>query len=183
MGGFADHPVITGDAIVLRPMVASDAAHLWADLSDDEANRMTGSHDSFTRDQIDRWAASRSDQDDRFDLAVTDRATGAWLGEVVINDWDEPNQSCGFRIALAADARNRGVGTEATRLVVDHVFRELPINRIELEVYAFNARGIAVYEKVGFRREGTRREALRWEGEFVDAITMGILRSDWNAAH
>ena len=79
---------------------------------------------------------------------------------------------------------NRGIGTEATRLVVDHVFGAIddpPVNRLELEVYAFNPRAITVYERIGFVREGVRRAALRWDGEFVDAITMSILRSEWAA--
>jgi RimJ/RimL family protein N-acetyltransferase len=63
-------------------------------------------------------------------------------------------------------------------LIVDYVFAELPVNRLELEVYAFNPRAIAIYEKVGFRREGVRRDALLWDGEFVDAIMMSVIRSD-----
>lgn len=99
----------------------------------------------------------------------------------MINDWDPDNRSCNFRIALGPNARDRGVGTEATRLVVDAVFDLIddpPVHRIELEVYAFNPRALAVYERVGFRREGVRRDALRWDGEYVDAIQMSILRTD-----
>ena len=184
MTDFADKPTITGDRVVLRPIVASDAASMWADLDDEEANRLTGTHAAFTYEQIERWVASRADTDDRLDLAVTDRATGEWLGEVVVNEWDPDNRSCSFRIALGAHARNRGVGTEVTRLIVDHVFDAIddpPVNRLELEVYAFNPRAIAVYERIGFRQEGVRREALFWDGEFVDAITMSIVRSDREA--
>jgi RimJ/RimL family protein N-acetyltransferase len=67
-------------------------------------------------------------------------------------------------------------------LIVDYVFDEIdepaPINRIFLEVFDFNERAAAVYEKVGFVREGVQREALLWAGEFHDAITMSILRRD-----
>jgi RimJ/RimL family protein N-acetyltransferase len=178
---FADKPWITGERVVLRPMTAEDAVAMLADLEDEEARRLTGTHADFTSDQVERWTATRADADDRIDLAVVDRETGQWLGEVVVNDWDPDNRSCGFRIALGAAARDRGIGTEATRLIVDHVFDVIddpPVNRIELEVYAFNPRAIAVYERVGFRREGIRREALRWDGQFVDAILMSIIRSD-----
>lgn len=175
---FADKPTIVGERVKLRPMVAADAEHMWRDVTDAEATRLTGSHDAFTPEQIEHWCASRADQNDRLDLAVIDRATGEWAGEVVINDWDPDNRSCGFRIALGAHARDRGLGTEATRLIVDYVFDELDVNRLELEVFLFNPRGLAVYEKVGFRREGVRREALRWDGDYVDAVMMSIVRSD-----
>jgi RimJ/RimL family protein N-acetyltransferase len=154
---------------------------MLVDLQDQEAMRLTGTHATFTADDVERWAASRADTVDRIDLAVVDRETGQWLGEVVAHEWDPDNRTCGFRIALSAGARDRGIGTEATRLIVDYVFDEIddpPVNRIELEVYAFNPRAIAVYERVGFRREGVRRQALRWDDEFVDAILMSLVRSD-----
>lgn len=184
MVSFADKPTLEGTVVTLRPMRAGDAASMFADTTDVEANRLTGTHDDFTLEQIERWTASRHDTDDRLDLAAVDPATGEWLGEVVINEWDPDNRSCSFRIALSERARNRGIGTEATRLIVDHVFGAIddpPVNRLELEVYAFNPRAITVYERIGFVREGVRRAALRWDGEFVDAITMSILRSEWAA--
>lgn len=181
MTGFAHKPTLTGEKVVLRPIVASDADHMWADLQDEESRRLTGTHQTFERHVIDRWCASRADQSDRLDLAVIDRATGRWAGEVVINELDEDNHACGFRIALGPGGRNRGLGTEATRMIVDHVFDtvdEPRIHRIELEVYAFNPRAMAVYEKAGFVREGVRRASLFWDGEYVDTVVMGILRSD-----
>lgn len=181
MADFTHKPTIIGERILLRPIVAGDAAAMMADVVDDEARRLTGTHATFTPEQIHRWTASRADTDDRIDLAVVERTTGRWLGEVVVMDWNPGNRSCGFRIALTADSRNQGVGTEATRLIVDYVFDEIddpPVNRIELEVYAFNPRAISVYERVGFVREGVLRQALHWNGDYVDAILMSIVRSD-----
>lgn len=181
MTSFADKPTLEGARVVLRPIVAADAASMFADLDDPEGRRLTGTHATFTLDQIEKWAATRSDQPDRLDLAVIDRASGTWAGEVVINGWDPDNRTCGFRIALGPAARDRGLGTEATRLLLDHVFESIddpPVNRVELEVYDMNPRAQAVYEKLGFRREGVRREALWWDGEPHGAIVMSLLRSD-----
>jgi RimJ/RimL family protein N-acetyltransferase len=181
MTTFADKPTLRGERVLLRQMIADDAEHMWSDLHDEEAARLTGTHATFERSQIDEWCATRADQSDRLDLAVIDLVTGDWAGEVVINDWDPDNRSCGLRIALGRNGRNRGLGTEATRLIIDHVFDHLddpPVNRLSLEVYDFNARGLAVYEKVGFRREGVLREALCWDGTFHDAIVMSIVRAD-----
>lgn len=181
MVSFADKPTIRGEAVVLRPMSAADAVAMWADARDAEINHFTGTHADFTEEQIVAWCSNRAEQPDRLDLAVTDRATGAWLGEVVVNEWDPDNRSCSFRIALSAGARDRGIGTAATRLLVDHVFDQItdpPVHRISLEVYDFNPRALTVYERVGFVREGVLRDALHWNGEFHDAIVMSMLRSD-----
>lgn len=181
MATFADKPTITGKRVVLRPMTIDDAEPFLASM-DDEGHRLTGTHRAFTLPDVQAWAGSRADQDDRLDLTIVDRASGEWAGELAVNDWDEQNQSCGFRIALAPGFRDRGVGSEATRLIVDYVFEALPIHRISLEVFEFNPRAIHVYERAGFVREGVQRDALRWDGEFHDAITMSILRPDWLAA-
>jgi RimJ/RimL family protein N-acetyltransferase len=47
-------------------------------------------------------------------------------------------------------------------------------------VYSINPRAIAVYERLGFVREGVRRDALLWEGAFSDAIQMSVLRPEWS---
>ena len=78
--------------------------------------------------------------DRRLDLAVTDKVTGECLGEAVLNQWDPGNESCNFRIFIGPKGRGRGLGTEATRLIVGYGFEHLGLHRISLEVYAFNPR-------------------------------------------
>ncbi len=180
MATFAVKPTIMGERVVLRPMTVDDAEPFLASM-DDEGTRLAGTHRTFTLDDVRAWAGSRAYQDDRLDLTIVDRATGDWAGELAVNDWDAPNQTCGFRIALAPGFRDRGFGSEATRLIVDYVFESLPIHRLSLEVFSFNPRAIRVYERVGFEREGVQRDALFWDGEFHDAITMSGLRPEWEA--
>ncbi len=47
--------------------------------------------------------------------------------------------------------------------------------RVELDVYEDNSRAIALYEKLGFVREGIIRRAARIDGRFIDAIGMALL--------
>ncbi len=72
----------------------------------------------------------------------------------------------------------RGYGTEATQAVVDYGLDVLGPHRIQLEVFSFNPRAKRAYEKCGFRTEGRRRDALRWDGEWFDAETLAILSTD-----
>ena len=61
--------------------------------------------------------------------------------------------------------------------VVDHGLTTMGLHRISLEVYAFNPRARHVYEKVGFVHEGTGRDALIFDGEWIDVHFMAILVS------
>lgn len=79
----------------------------------------------------------------------------------------------------AMQLTGKGYGTEAIELVLKFVFAELKLNRLQLEVFSHNERGIRAYEKNGFKREGVLREALHYNGAFSDEIIMAIIRSDY----
>jgi RimJ/RimL family protein N-acetyltransferase len=178
---FAEKPTLVGDLVLLRPVTVEDAPGLIEMLKDEEGNRLTGTHAAAEVDAevAENWYATRAEHDDRLDLAVIERASGDYVGEVVLNELDAANRSCGFRICLLGPrAFGRGYGTEATRLVLAHAFDTVGVNRVELEVYDFNPRARHVYEKVGFVHEGTKRQALRWDGAWVDAHLMAVLASD-----
>jgi RimJ/RimL family protein N-acetyltransferase len=178
MTDFSIKPTLRGELVVLRPFRDRDADAMLASFGDAESNRLTGTHETFPDDQIRQWYATRNDQTERLDLAVEDVATGECVGEAVLNDWNADNRSCGFRILLTAAGRGRGLGTEATRLITYYGLDELGLHRIELEVYAFNPRARRAYEKAGFVAEGVRRDALLWDGEWVDAVVMSMLETD-----
>ena len=188
---FAVKPILTGERAVLRPFVDGDAQALLAALGDPDVRILTGSvHDEAAARQpaspaeeklAAEWYATRNDTDDRLDLAVVDKSSGACVGEAVLNQWDPGSQSCNFRILIGPAGQNRGLGTEATRLIVGYGFEQLRLHRISLEVYAFNPRARRAYEKAGFRAEGVLRESLRYGDQWIDATVMSILASEWPA--
>lgn len=187
---FASKPTLGGQRAVLRPFTPADVEAMGPVLADPDVLRLTGSvhtTDAATgaRGVLDeatrRWYETRADQTDRLDLAVVDRATDRCVGEVVLNEWDPENQSCNYRIALGPTGRDRGIGSEATRLLLDHAFAATDLYRIELGVYAFNPRAQHVYERAGFVVEGRRRAALLFDGERIDEVMMAVLRPDWAA--
>jgi RimJ/RimL family protein N-acetyltransferase len=189
---FATKPTLAGERVILRPYIASDLPRLQAAMADLDVLRLTGSihadEEAFAplapeeeRARLD-WFNSRNDTDDRLDLAVVDKASGDCVGEAVLNDWDPGNQSCNFRILIGPDGQNRGLGTEATRLIVGYGFERLGLHRIELSVYAFNPRARRAYEKAGFQVEGVLRESLRYGDQWIDATVMSILAPEWPPA-
>jgi len=160
-------------------------------LLDPEARILTGSvhHQAQAHQPMDAgeehdfrdWYLTRKNQGDRLDLAVADKATGECVGEAVLNQWDPGNESCNFRILIGPKGRDRGLGTEATWLIVGYGFEFLRLHRVSLEVYAFNPRARRAYQKAGFRPEGVLRDSLRYNDEWIDATVMSILAPEWTA--
>jgi RimJ/RimL family protein N-acetyltransferase len=186
---FSVKPTLTGQLVLLRPFAEDDIAAMREILRDPDVLRLTGSiHGKEeaaapeTPEQLEKlrdWYTTRNDQPDRLDLAIVDKAGGRFVGEAVLNEWDPGNQSCGFRILIGPAGQGRGLGTEATRLIVGYGFEQLGLHRISLEVYSFNPRARRAYEKAGFRAEGILRQALRYDGEWIDAAVMSILADEW----
>ncbi|MFE9018982.1 GNAT family N-acetyltransferase [Streptomyces sp. NPDC007808] len=183
MSDFSVKPVLRGERALLRPLVEEDAPVMARILDDPEVIRLTGSpDDKFGLDRLRVWYGSRNDQTDRLDLGIVDRASGELVGEVVLNDWDEYNRSCSFRILIGPAGRDRGLGTEAIRLIVGHAFEQLDLHRVSLHVLPYNPRARRAYEKVGFVAEGVSRQSVWFGGEWIDEIQMSILAPEW-AAH
>ncbi|WP_405993201.1 GNAT family N-acetyltransferase [Streptomyces sp. NBC_00986] len=174
-------PVLTGEKTVLRPFTASDADPMWRLIQDPEVVRFTfGPSTELTLERLRSVYGARATQSDRLDLAVTDPATGELLGEVVLFEWDPAARSCTFRTLIGPRGRGRGIGTEATRLILGYGFEQLGLHRVQLEVYGHNHRARRVYEKVGFVVEGVRREAQLRDGEWVDEVVMVVLDRGWS---
>ncbi|MEV4351341.1 GNAT family N-acetyltransferase [Actinoplanes sp. NPDC049596] len=139
-------PTLTGRRVTLRPFRAEDLEPMAVVLADPEVLRLTGSvhsteaatgREPVVDERLRAWYESRNDRADRLDLAVVDNASGQCVGEVVLNEWERANESCNFRISIGPAGRDRGLGTEATLLVLGHAFTEIGLHRVGLEVYAW----------------------------------------------
>ena len=69
--------------------------------------------------------------------------------------------------------RGQGLGTRLIAATLDAA-RMAGLRRIELDVHADNPDAIALYEKVGFVREGVARDAVQIDGRFINSIGMAI---------
>lgn len=74
---------------------------------------------------------------------------------------------------------NGGYGTEAYKLWIDFLFNSTKLQRIGMSTWSGNMRMIKVAEKLGMKEEARIREARIVNGEYYDAVKMGILRKEW----
>ena len=87
---------------------------------------------------------------------------------------------CWMGIAIGERANwGQGYGTEAARLALAFAFDELNLHRVQATVFSYNDRSIALFERLGFRREGVYREFLQRDGERYDMLLYGILEREW----
>lgn len=171
---------LKSDRIYLRSIEEWDAQEFLNTTEDDEIRYMTGTKSTFTLEQIQQHIRLSKEDPSRYDFAICLNESERMIGELSISDIDEDNRKAGFRISMnAIKHTGKGLGTEATRLVLKFVFKELKLNRLQLEVFSHNKRGIRAYEKVGFRKEGILRDSLYYKENYSDEIIMAMIKKEY----
>ncbi len=104
------------------------------------------------------------------------------VGIVSLVNINHLNQSAEFHIMIGEmENRGKGAGTFATKSMLHHAFYNLNLNRVELTVLETNQKAVNMYERIGFVREGTKRQARYKNGRFFDMYLYSVLRSDYSA--
>jgi RimJ/RimL family protein N-acetyltransferase len=82
------------------------------------------------------------------------------------------------RLAVHPSFRGRRIADRAALLFQRHLVRDLGYHRLEMEVYGFNERALAHAERIGWVREGVKRQAYLRLDEWVDGVMFGIIEDD-----
>ncbi|HEX3266265.1 MAG TPA: GNAT family protein [Candidatus Limnocylindrales bacterium] len=85
-------------------------------------------------------------------------------------------------IDLRPEARGRGYGAEAQRLLADWLFETTTVNRVEAETDVENLAEARSLEKAGFKREGIIRGAQFRAGAFHDLVVFSRVRADGDSS-
>ncbi len=181
---FAPLPVLRGERVLLRGPRDSDIEDRLRHPIDPEEEDGYGSawrrewdgRRYHTREHL---AAARRPEPGVYRWAV--EHNGCCVGSAGLRV-DAGQHRATYSVGLfVAALRGQGLGREITRLIVAWGFGGLGLHRVELEVLAFNTRAIRCYLACGFRREGVRREAELYPDGWKDLISMGLLRSEYEA--
>jgi RimJ/RimL family protein N-acetyltransferase len=81
-------------------------------------------------------------------------------------------------LALRPDARGKGIGTSAQRLLADYLFAHTLANRVEAVTGVTNLAEQRALEKAGFTREGVLRGYGFQGGRWRDGVLYSVLRGD-----
>ena len=84
------------------------------------------------------------------------------------------------RVALKPSVRGDGLSAPLMSLILGRAFSPAWVHRVELNVFAQNARALSTYQRAGFTLEGTRRQTTPIHGEIWDTYFMSILRPEFD---
>lgn len=109
------------------------------------------------------------------------REAGEVAAFVILFKMTDPS---GVRLAKRIAARDvgAGLGRRLIPALIDKVFEDPDVNRLELDCSEANPRALRVYEREGFVREGVARDVYRMDdGSYISSVLFSILRREWEA--
>jgi RimJ/RimL family protein N-acetyltransferase len=172
---------MVGRSVALRRPQPQDLESVVRWYRDPEIARLTRYQTRpMTTVEIQRFFELRLLAPDALAYSIIELAVARLIGFTTFSALDVDNGSVMFHITLGErDSWGRGLGTEATELMLEHAFERLALHRVGLSVFSYNERAVRAYEKAGFRIEGRLRDAIIRDGHYHDEIQMGVLASEW----
>jgi ribosomal-protein-serine acetyltransferase len=104
---------------------------------------------------------------------------GEMAGNIGYNmiDWKTRRTELGYW--LGAQYQGKGIMTKACRALIDHAFKELKLNRVEICCVTENKRSRMIPERLGFTLEGIQRQGEWLHDSFYDLAVYSMLASEW----
>jgi RimJ/RimL family protein N-acetyltransferase len=107
---------------------------------------------------------------------------GEVVGHVELNAIERTHRSATLsRVLVRPDLRGRGTGTAMVRAALAEGFEGMGLHRVDLLVFEDNARAVACYDRLGFRREGRLRDYRRSGDRYLTSLLMSMLEDEWRA--
>lgn len=148
--------------VVLRPHRASDVAAFQRFLDDPDATRFM----AFTPDQktpegatamMDAVIASYATETPICSLTIADPDYDRYLGAAGAAEAGDGAME--VFVTVVPEAQGKGVGSAATRGLVDHLFATSGPSELRADVVDENAASVRLFETLGFRRQGPVEQA------------------------
>jgi RimJ/RimL family protein N-acetyltransferase len=176
--------MIEGTIVNLRTQEMPDLERNQRWVNDPEVTRFLGMRYMMSLAAEEQWMRERTKTPLSFANCgfAIEMKEGRHIGNCGIHQASPEDRAASVGIMIGEkDCWGHGYGTDAMRTMLKFAFEEMNLHRIELDVYAFNNRARASYRKCGFVDEVCKRQEVFREGRFIDVITMGVLRHEWEA--
>lgn len=170
--------MLRNDAITLKPISLIDTDFIL------ELRNNLEIADQFFSDapvydfEHNNWLKKRNNED--LDFIILDNHSQKRAGRIYLTNINFRHQKCEYGIVLHPESRGKNIAYEASKLLIDYVFQNLPINKIYLEVFEGNLKAIKLYEKIGFKQEGLFKAEYFKNGTFQNVCRMGLFRKEWS---
>jgi len=166
---------LRGEAVTLRVVDEDDLAFAQRVVNHPDVRRGVGVFARKTAEDEREWYESQDEDNASFVVTVDDDPVG--IAGLHLDPYPWGYAEVGYMVH--PDYWGQGYATDAVRCLLRYGFDECRLNKVGADVYAPNEASQRVVEKVGFKREGVRRDHAFVDGEHVDLYEYGLLEAKW----
>jgi RimJ/RimL family protein N-acetyltransferase len=112
-------------------------------------------------------------------LVVVDKSRAQAVGTALVFRYDAANLQAELGFVLARAYWRTGFMTEALAILLDKVFGDMGVRRLEAVADSRNTASCRLLRRLGFTREGVLRECWLEDGKPLDAEIYGLLAREW----
>ena len=169
--------------LILRPFVKEDAPAMYRNwASDPEVTKFLSWPTYKTVDTayeiLNIWVPQYRD-DTFYQWAIELKEIGEVVGSISVVNFDERVDMAEIGFCIGRSWWGQGMMTEAFQAVIDFLFCEVGVQRIEAGHAPNNPASGAVQRKCGLTYEGTLRRSIRSNQGITDKTVMAILKEEW----
>jgi ribosomal-protein-alanine N-acetyltransferase len=167
--------MLKGTKVNLRILERSDLPLLQSWVNDID---FVGEFEPFAQQSMDRMEKDFGGPGESRIFLIEDKK-GSELGYIAYFDTGDARGCKGIGYMLQPAERGKGYGSEAVQMMVDYLFLNHDIVRIQAETHPDNAGSQRVLQKAGFTKEGLIRKSFFSRGVYRDTAMWSILREEW----
>lgn len=178
---FSKFPILRTDRCVLRGFVDDDASALFSIRGDSQIMfYMDSDLHKDQQDSLELIRKMRVDYKSQLGInwAIESLEDQRVIGYIGFWKIDKKNARGEIGYALHSDHWGKGLMSEELLQIVLFGFDELGLHSIEANTNESNFASQALLEKIGFNKEAHFRENYYYNGQYLDSVIYGLLRSD-----
>ncbi len=178
----ANKPFLLGKNIYLRALTEEDCDGPYPGWFNDADVCKGNSHHVFpySTPAARTYVRQVNNRKDKLVLAIVRSKDNAHIGNIALDSIDFVNRTAELTIIIGdKSCWKKGYSKEAAKLICDHGFLSLNLNRIACGTFENNIGMQKLAEYLGMVKEGVRRKAVYKSGHYLDVVEYGVLRSEY----
>lgn len=178
-----DLPVLETERLLLRRITLDDVEDIFAYGSIEEVTRyVTWDPHRTLSDTMEFVQFILNQYEYNKQVApwgIEYKENGRLIGTINFISWQPKHKSAELGYVISPDYWGKGIGTEATKKVIEYGFENMDLVRIQARCLVGNIGSSRVMEKAGMTFEGILRKVAFIKGEHQDLKVYSILKDEF----